>query len=115
MLVFDAQALGVEQGAVMMFSDFGDNGPMWIGSGVRVVRRGVTFSRPFIAPPVVSAQIGLWDADAATNLRADLVVENVAAQGFDLVFKTWGDTRIARLRADWTAIGPAPHPDSWDV
>ncbi|WP_114966331.1 H-type lectin domain-containing protein [Alkalilacustris brevis] len=115
MRVFDAQALGVEQGAVMLFTDFRDNGPMWAGSGEREVRRRVAFSRPFFALPSVSAHIGLWDTDSQTNLRADLTVENVAKDGFELVFRTWADTRIARLRADWMAIGPVPHPDNWEV
>ncbi|MFT7047363.1 MAG: hypothetical protein ACJAYH_002651, partial [Celeribacter sp.] len=26
-----------------------------------------------------------------------------------------GDTRVARVRADWMAIGPVRHADDWDV
>ena len=37
--------------------------------------------------------------------RADLTAENVSEKGFHLVFRTWGDTRVARVRADWLAIG----------
>lgn len=99
----------------MLFTDFRDNGPMWTGSGDREVRRHVAFSRPFSDTPSVSAHIGLWDADSRTNLRADLAAENIAADGFDLVFRTWGDSRVARLRADWMAIGPVAHPDNWNV
>lgn len=115
MRVFSSQSLGVEQGAVMLFSDFRDDGPMWAGRGDREVRRHVPFSRSFSELPSVSAHIGLWDADSQTNLRADLAVENVAVDGFELVFRTWANTRIARLRADWMAIGPVPHPDNWEV
>ena len=50
-----------------------------------------------------------------TNLRADLTAEHVSEKGFHLVFRTWGDTRIARIRADWTAIGPVRDEDDWDI
>ena len=51
----------------------------------------------------------------AHYLRADLTVEHVTVSGFDLVFRTWGDTRIARLRVDWMAIGAMRDDDDWDV
>ena len=35
--------------------------------------------------------------------------------GFALVFRTWGDTRVARVRATWMAIGPVRDDDTWDV
>ena len=30
------------------------------------------------------------------------------------MFSTWGDTRVARIRAEWLAIGPARHLDDFD-
>ena len=30
-----------------------------------------------------------------------------------MVFRTWGDTRVARIRADWTAIGAIIDEDNW--
>ena len=59
--------------------------------------------------------ISLWDMDHKTNMRADLAAENVTVAGFHLVFRTWGDTRIARVRADWTAIGPVRDEEDWDI
>jgi hypothetical protein len=31
------------------------------------------------------------------------------------VFRTWGDTRIARVRIAWMAIGELSEGDDWDV
>jgi hypothetical protein len=32
-----------------------------------------------------------------------------------IVFRTWGDTRVARVRADWLAIGEVRGEDDWQV
>jgi hypothetical protein len=32
-----------------------------------------------------------------------------------MVFRTWGDTRVARVRADWMAIGEQRSDEDWDV
>jgi hypothetical protein len=29
------------------------------------------------------------------------------------VFRTWADTRVARVRVSWMAIGAAHHADDW--
>lgn len=107
--------VGIVQGSRMMFSDFADDGPMWAGSGPRESRQAVTFAEPFAAAPAVMVTISMWDADRRTNLRADIVAENVTEAGFDLVFRTWNDTRIARIRADWTAIGALRDDELWDL
>jgi hypothetical protein len=107
--------VGIAQGSEMLFSDFAHGGPMWTGSGPREVRRPVTFAAPFATPPAVIAAISLFDLDRETNLRADLMTTGVTETGFTLVFRTWGDTRVARIRADWTAIGPLPDDEMWDV
>lgn len=107
--------IGIDQGSSLLFSDFEDGGKMWTGSGPRAVRIRVRFSESFRAPPAVQANISMWDMDRATNLRADLGTEDITADGFVLVFSTWGDTRVARVRADWIAIGELADPDSWVV
>ncbi len=34
--------------------------------------------------------------------------------GFKAIFKTWGDTKIARVQMSWQAIGEVPDPeDLW--
>jgi len=98
-----------------MFTDFADDGPMWTGSGDRETRHIVTFAAMFLEPPVVQVGLSMWDTDHQTNARLDLATECVSETGFHLVFKTWGDTRVARVRASWTAIGPVRGEDDWDV
>jgi hypothetical protein len=31
------------------------------------------------------------------------------------VFRTWGDSRVARIRADWMAIGEVSGEDDWEM
>lgn len=107
--------VGVQQGSRVLFSDYIDGGPMWTGSGERESRHRVTFREAFGSAPAVIVGISLWDSDSSANMRADLSAEAVTDAGFELVFRTWGDTRVARLRADWTAIGPLRDDDAWDV
>ena len=88
---------------------------MWTGAGNREIRHVVTFKEKFREAPVVHVGITMWDTDHQTNARADLTAENITPSGFHLVFKTWGDTRVARIRADWMAIGTVVDDDVWDV
>ena len=107
--------IGIEQGSRILFSDFVHDGAMWTGSGPREVRQHETFKEVFVAPPLVTVGISMWDMDHKSNSRVDIVAENVTATGFEIVFRTWADTRIARIRADWMAIGKASDEDDWDV
>ena len=107
--------IGVDQGSKILFSDFAHDGAMWTGSGPREVRQEQKFMEPFVEPPAVTVGISMWDIDHKANSRVDISAENVSAGGFDIVFRTWGDTRIARIRADWMAIGQTRSEDDWDV
>lgn len=112
---FSASAVGVARGSTVMFSAYQDGGEMWTGHGPRAARQPVRFAEPFLEVPLVQVTISMWDIDQQSNQRADISAEAVTAQGFTLVFKTWGDTRVARVRADWLAIGPVPHEDGWEA
>ena len=46
---------------------------------------------------------------------ADISAEMVNPEGFVIVFRTWGDTRVARIRADWLAIGEISSEDDWEI
>lgn len=107
--------IGVDQGSLMLFSDFADGGEMWAGKGARERRRRVTFSETYLEPPSVTVGISMFDLDRMTNQRSDISAENITAQGFEIVFRTWSDTRIARVRADWMAIGALRDDDMWEV
>jgi hypothetical protein len=111
----NSDSIGILQGSRVLFSDFADGGVMWTGQGDRESRHFITFREPFKAPPAVMTSMGMWDMDQKHNSRADIAAEKVTATGFQLVFRTWGDTRVARVRADWTAIGPVKDDDDWDV
>jgi H-type lectin domain len=107
--------IGVDSGDVVVFSEYENGGDMWTGQGQRERRQAVQFSEAFKSPPVVQVNLSLWDVNAATVMRADIAAEAVTEQGFDIVFRTWGDTRVARVRMSWSAIGELPQDDDWDV
>lgn len=107
--------VGVDQGNVTLFSDFDVDGEMWTGTGKRERRQRIGFSEPYTAAPSVFVSLSMWDVDAETNVRADVQAEDVTAEGFDMVFRTWGDTRVARVRIAWQAVGELPNADDWTL
>jgi len=107
--------IGIDQGDVPLFSDFEDGGDMWTGSGPRERRCEVRFSEAFRAAPAVHASISLLDADNGAAIRTEITVEKITPQGCELVFRTWMDTRIARIRVAWMAIGALRHDDDWVI
>jgi hypothetical protein len=107
--------VGIEQGSMILFNDFAHDGAMWTGNGPREVRQVQVFNQPFVEEPVVMTGISMWDIDHKTNSRIDISAENVTPKGFEIVFRTWGDTRVARIRADWTAFGRTRDEEDWDV
>lgn len=113
MQVLLREAIGIAQGDEALFSDYADGGDMWTGKGDRERRKRVRFDPPFRAAPMVHVALSLWDTDCNANARMEVVAENIAADGFDIVFRTWRDSRIARVRVGWMAIGAAHHDDDW--
>lgn len=112
---YSSTRIGVAQGSLVLFSDYQDGGVMWTGEGPRELRRVVVFEEPFREPPAVHVSLSMWDIDQKHNPRMDISADMVTAEGFVIVFRTWGDTRVARVRADWLAIGGCAHEDDWDV
>lgn len=111
----DNHLVGIARGSVLLFSDVEDGGAMWTGSGPRLVRKRVDFEAAFRVAPEVFATLEMWDVDSSGNQRGDISTVDITRDGFDLVFKTWGDTRVARVRAGWLAIGAVNHPDNWQL
>ena len=107
--------VGVDQGEVVLFSDYLDGGEMWTGEGQRIVRRRVEFDEAYSAASMVSVHLSMWDTDSNTNMRADVTADDVGPVGFDIVFATWGDTWWARVRVGWTAIGEGKDEDDWQL
>lgn len=115
MKLFAASRVGVDQGIEEVFSDFANGGEMWTGYGARERRKPVRFSGTFRAPPLVQVSLSLWDMDQGANVRADIAAETVTETGFELVFRTWADTRVARVRMSWMAIGEVQSDDDWEL
>ncbi|MFN0115137.1 MAG: H-type lectin domain-containing protein [Paracoccaceae bacterium] len=110
-----ANQIGVDRGSLVLFSDYQDGGAMWTGHGPRELRRVVEFREPFIGDPVVQVTLSMWDMDQKNNQRADISADMVNPEGFVIVFRTWGDTRVARVRADWLAIGEVRDDEDWEI
>lgn len=68
-------------------------------------RQKIKPAEPFRTLPMVQVTLSMWDMGDKTNARADISAKTVTEKGSDIVFRTWGDTRVARVRADWLAIG----------
>jgi hypothetical protein len=107
--------IGITQGSKMLFSDYINDGPMWAGQDDRETRSTINFPESFARAPMVHVSIGLWDMDHKHNIRADISAEKITTKGFEVVFRTWGDTRIARMRVDWMAIGALVSEDDWQL
>lgn len=90
-----------------LFNHVDDNGPMWANDGDREVRFRVRFATAFHRPPHVTLGISGLDSSNAQNLRFSLFAEGITHEGYDIVLKTWSDTRIARASVNWSAIGQA--------
>lgn len=110
-----SHTVGIDSDDVVLFSDYEDGGEMWTGRGHRERRRHISFSEPYQTPPTVHMSMSLWDMDSSTIMRGEMTAEAVTETGFDMVFRTWSDTRIARLRISWTAIGSLADPDAWEI
>lgn len=112
---FSSHSIGIDEGDVVLFSDFEHNGLMWSGQDARSYREPVTFSGEFLTPPSVQVGMSMWDVSNMATARMDIRAENITETGFDLVFRTWGDSKVARVRANWRAIGAVEHAENWSL
>jgi glycogen debranching enzyme len=115
MLKLDAGMLGIVQGDEVLFSDFENEGSMWTGDGPREVRQAVSFAESFSADPNVMVAVSMFDASSNMNIRFDVQADGITPVGFDIVFRTWSDSKIARARVSWQAIGPIGVEEVWDI
>lgn len=107
--------MGIDQGELVLFSEFENDGAMWTGEGERTRSHSVRFSDRFRSPPAVHCALSMWDIDSGTNSRVEVRAEAVTETGFEVIFCTWADTHIARARVRWMAIGEVSHEDDWDL
>ena len=107
--------VGIDEGTVDLFSDFENGGDMWTGSGPRERRRAILFSEPFRTVPSVHVAVSMWDTDHKSNQRVELSASSITEDGFTAVFRTWGDSRVARVRVAWLAIGELYDDEDWEI
>lgn len=115
MLRVTSGTVGIDSGNVILFSDFENGGTMWRGEGPRQSRANVTFSQPYNGKPHVQVSVSMLDISNSSNLRMDVVAEDVTESGFTIVFRTWADTQVARVSVAWTAIGALQNDDGWEL
>lgn len=115
MKTFPTGVLAVDQGVVVLSSDFDTGGELWSSQGPRERRIDVSFSSEFQVAPAVHLSLSMFDMDHSHNQRFDLEAEEITKTGFVIAFRTWADTKIARARASWLAVGTVPHADDWSV
>lgn len=111
----ESNVIGIEQGDVVLFSDFEHDGEMWTGEGPRHTRMAVAFSEKYTTRPSVYVSVSMLDMSNSGNSRFDVQAENITNAGFDIVFRTWGDTQVARCRVAWQSMGAARADDVWDL
>lgn len=111
----NAHRIGVDTGIAHLFSDFAEGGEMWSGEGERKISVEIEFSEPFLTAPAIHTGFSLWDMSNDSNTRVDLKTDNITETGFTIIFTTWGDTKVARMRANWMAIGEVQNDEIWDV
>lgn len=107
--------VGIDQGDIVLFSDFEDDGEMWTGEGPRASTTTVSFSEPYDDVPNVTVSVSMIDISNDAFTRFDVQAERITPQGFDIVFRTWGDSQVARARVAWQSIGPVANEDDWDI
>jgi hypothetical protein len=112
---FRNNSIGIDQGDIVLFSDFDHDGEMWVGQGPRHIRTPVSFHEAFFAPPVVQVALSMWDISNTATSRADVRAAEITQDSFAIIFRTWADTKIARVRVSWIAIGELYEPDDWRI
>lgn len=110
-----SRLVGIDQGDIVMFSDYENDGDMWTGNGTRERSKRVKFSEKYQTPPSVFCSLSQWDVGNAANARMDVKAERISTEGFDIVFRTWSDTKIARTRVRWMSFGELPNDDEWEL
>ena len=107
--------IGVDQGELVLFSDYEDDGEMWTGQGERERVVPVAFSDTYRKPPSVHVSMSLLDMATGPSIRADVGTRNVSETGFEIVFRTWEDSMVARVRVAWIAMGELPDDEEWQL
>jgi hypothetical protein len=80
------------------------HGPTWAGVGERVNKKQINFEKPFENIPEVVVSLSGLDSQNNVNTRINVNALNITNNGFVLEYKTWADSQITQIRANWIAI-----------
>jgi hypothetical protein len=72
--------------------------------GERSCVRHVNFEKPFENMPEVAVNINRLDCGMNRNTRVSANPVNITKSGFDLKYKTWGDSVTYAIGVNWMAI-----------
>ena len=75
------------------------------GKGDRPFERRIDFPKSFKEPPIVAVSLVGLDVDKGANLRVSVEAHETDRNGFTIYFKTWSDTKVYGLSAQWIAYG----------
>ncbi len=65
----------------------------------------VNFDTPFGNVPIVHVGISGFDIDNRDTSRLSAHASAISPTGFDLVIKTWLNTRVYKVEISWLALG----------
>jgi len=65
----------------------------------------VQFDTPFSNIPVVQVGLSGFDIDNRDSARISVLTDAITAETFNIVIKTWRNTRIYSAEISWIALG----------
>ena len=98
----------IAQGGSVYHGYAGEYKDLWTlleGKGRRKFVSHVYFDESYINPPTVIVSLAGFDVGQARNKRLKVKAKNITTEGFDIVLKTWGKSKIYSLWANWSAFG----------
>jgi hypothetical protein len=75
------------------------------GEEDRLFRARVSFEQPLRSVPIVHLGLVGFDVGNEDAARLRVRAENISADGFDIVFETWLNTKIWSVSVSWLAVG----------
>lgn len=75
--------------------------------GERSILVPVKFLTPFKVKPDVVVALTFVDSDKSTNFRINITADQITKEGFNVIVKTWYDSKVYHVEGTWTAVAPA--------
>lgn len=74
------------------------------GTGARTFIAHVDFPEPYQQPPVVVLSLSGYKQKGLTD-RLTVQPIRIKKNGFDVKYRTWGDSQVKKVFVNWTAFG----------